>query len=162
MDRLKIIAIALAAASLHISQASAGPYSDDVVRCFMKSSSAEDKTLFMQWSFAELSLNPSVQALSAVTDEQRAAFTKQLVKYYERLLFTDCRQQAIDAVKFEGPTAVTPAFSMVGQVATRELLSDPKTRAGMKALIAGIDKQKLVEIYGAGSAMPAPDAQAAK
>ncbi|SDT14965.1 hypothetical protein [Bradyrhizobium canariense] len=95
----------------------------------------------------ELSLNPSVQPLSSITDEQRDALTRQSVEYYRRLLFTDCRQQTIDALKYEGPVAMTSGFQTIGAVAARELMSHPKTQAGMKALTAAIDKGKMAELY---------------
>jgi hypothetical protein len=155
MVRFILSTIALIATAIYAPLASAGPYSNDLAKCFVQSSSVDDKTLFVKWMFAELSLNPAVQSLSSITEEQRDVFTRQSVDYYQRLLFKDCRQQTIDALKYEGPTALVYGFQTIGTVAARELMSHPKTQAGMKAVTAAIDKGKMAELYrDAGLAAP--------
>lgn len=163
MVRFILSLIALVATAVYAQRASAGPYADDLAKCFVQSSSVDDKTLFVEWMFAELSLNPSVAPLTSITDEQRAAFTRKSADYYQRLLFKDCRQQAIDGLKYEGPTAMVAGFRIIGEVAVRELMNNPKTRAGLATLNASLDKEKLVELFkAAGLAAPAGTAQPAK
>ena len=54
-------------------------------------------------------------------------------------------------------------FRTIGQVAVREQMNNPKTRAGMATLTASLDKEKLVELYKeAGLAAPAGTALPAK
>ena len=163
MVRFALSLIALVATAVYAQHASAGPYADDLAKCFVQSSSTDDRTLFVEWMFAELSLNPSVAPLTSITDVQRAAFTQKSADYYQRLLFKDCRQQAIDGLKYEGSTAMVAGFRIIGQVAVRELMNNPKTHAGMAALTASLNKEKLVELYKeAGLAAPAGTAQQAQ
>jgi hypothetical protein len=155
--------IALVGAAVYAQPASAGPYADDLAKCFVQSSSIDDKTLFIEWMFAELSLNPAVAPLTSITDEQRAVFTRKSADYYQRLLYKDCRHQVIDGLKYEGPSAMAAGFRIIGQVAVREMMNNPNTRAGMAALTASLDKEKLVELYKeAGLAAPAAAALPAK
>ena len=163
MVRFVFSLITLAATAVYSQGASAGPYSNDLAKCFVQSSSLDDKTVFVEWMFAELALNPSVAPLSSITEEQRDTFTQKSVDYYQRLLFKDCRQQSIDALKYEGSTALIFGFETIGQVAARELMNNPKTRAGMAALERNVDKKKLVELFQeAGVAPPAGTTQSAK
>ena len=163
MNRFILSLIALVATAVYAERALAGPYANDLAKCFVQSSSSDDKTQFVDWMFAELSLNPSVAPFSSITDEQRAAFTRKSADYYQRLLFKDCRQQSIDALKYEGPTALVAGFRLIGEVAVRELMNNPKTRAGMAALSASVDKGKLVELLKeAGLPAPAGTVQPAK
>src|SRR6201999_1820595 len=134
--------IILVGATFYVPYASAGPYANDLAKCFVQSSSTDDKTHFVDWMFAELSLNPSVAPLSSVTDEQRDAFTRKSADYYQRLLFKDCRQQSVDALKYEGTAALVTGFQIMGEVAVRELMNNAKTRAGMATLSASVDKNK--------------------
>jgi hypothetical protein len=145
--RFALSLIALVAATICAQRAWAGPYADDLAKCFVQSSSVDDKTLFVEWMFAELSLNPSVAPLTSLTDAQRVAFTQKSADYYQRLMFKDCRQQMIDGLKYEGPAAMTAGFRIIGQVAVREMMSNPKTQAGMAALTKSLNKEKLVELY---------------
>src|SRR5262249_38877401 len=113
--------------------------------------------------FAELSLNPAVAPLTAIADEQRATFTRKSADYYQRLLFKDCRQQVLDGLKYEGPPAMVAGFRMIGQVAVREMMNNPNTRAGMASLTASLDKEKLVALYKeAGVTAPAAAAPPAQ
>jgi hypothetical protein len=163
MVRLGLSAIALLATAVYAPEALAGPYANDIAKCFVQSSSIDDKTVFVKWMFAELSLNPSVQSLSSITDEQRDALTRKAVEYYQRLLFVDCRQPTVDALKYEGPGALVFGFSIIGQVAARELMNNPKTQAGMAAMSAAVDKEKLAELLkDAGLPAPAGTAQPTK
>ncbi|MEO6842372.1 MAG: hypothetical protein ABI192_16625 [Bradyrhizobium sp.] len=91
-------------------------------------------------------------------EDWKALAAPQLDQIGEGLLFKDCRQQTIDALKYEGPTALVYGFQTIGSVAARELMSHPKTQAGMKAVTAAIDKAKMAELYrDAGMAAPAPE-----
>ena len=155
--------IALLATVVYTQPASAGPYADDLAKCFIQSSSSDDKTIFVQWMFGEMTLHPSVQSMSSVTDEQRNSLTQKAADYYQRLIFKDCRQQTIDALKYEGFAAMAFGGQTLGAVATREMMSNPKTQAGLAALNASLDKQKMVELLkDAGLPVPATLTQPAK
>ena len=67
------------------------------------------------------------------------------LEYYQRLLFADCRKPTVDALKYEGAGALVFGFSIIGQVAARELMNNPKTQAGMAAMSAAVDKEKLAD-----------------
>jgi hypothetical protein len=142
-------------------QASAGPYSDDVAKCWVQHSSVDDKILFTKWMFAELVLNPALQSMASITDDQRATLTRDVSDYYQRLLFTDCRREMVDALKYEGSTAIIFASQTIGGVATREIMNNPKTTAGMATLGSNIDKQKMADLLKEAG-LPQPLVQPAK
>lgn len=155
--------IAVLGAMFYSQTASAGPYADDLAKCFVKSSTTNDKIIFSQWMFAELALHPSIRSMSSVTDEQRKGLTKSSSDYYQRLLFQDCRQQTIDALKYEGATAIIYGSQILGQVAMRDMMSNPETRAGLADLTKTLDKQKMADLLkDAGLPVPASLTQPAK
>lgn len=155
--------IALIATVVCTQPASAGPYADDLAKCFVQSSTSHDKTVFVQWLFAEISLHPSLQSMSSVTDQQRNSITKEASDYYQRLMFKDCRQQTVAALKYEGVTALLLGFRALGGAAMREMMSNPKTRAGLAAFNTSLDKQKMAELLkDAGLPVPAASTQPTK
>jgi hypothetical protein len=132
MQKLSIAAFlfSLAWASL----ATAGPYTDDLSKCLVKSTSPDDQVVFMQWMFSAMALHPAVSSLASISAEQHVTFDKKAASLFVRLMSADCRQQTIDAVKFEGATAVQTSFQLFGQVAMRGLMSNAQVADGLKTL----------------------------
>lgn len=116
------------------SGAYAGPYTDDLSKCLVKATTADDQTVFMQWIFSSISLHPAVSGLTSITDDQRAAFQKKAAKLFVRLLSADCRQQTTDAAKYEGKIAMQASFQLYGQAAMRGLMGNPQVAEGMQTL----------------------------
>lgn len=147
--------VVLISMASYAERASAGPYSDDLAKCWVQHSSTDDKILFTRWMFAELSLNPALQSMTSITDDQRDALSRAASNYYQRLMFTDCRQQLVDALKYEGPTAIIFASKTLGGVATREMMNNPKTMAGLASLNTNFDKQKMANLLKEAGLTPA-------
>jgi hypothetical protein len=71
-----------------------------------------------------------------------------MAKMFETLLTDSCRTEAQQAVKYEGPDTIGASFNILGQVAARELFSDPSVAAGMSDLANYIDKAKMERVFG--------------
>lgn len=143
--------------------ASAGVYTDDLTRCLVKSASPADQTLLVQWIFTALALNPSVKPYSSVSPEQREDFNRRVVALMERLMFVDCHTEAVSATKYEGDAAIEAGFQTLGQVASRGLMNDPASQAGMNEFAKYMDKQKWDDFAKeAGQPTPPPASAPAK
>jgi uncharacterized protein YchJ len=142
MVGLKTCAAALLLALSFGSAASAGIYTDDLSRCLVKSATAEDQAQLVRWEFAEFALNPALSTVSSVTSDQRKALERQSAALFERLVLTDCRKETEAALKYEGNVAFQASFAVLGQVAARGLMSDPKVNEGMAGMVAFLDSPK--------------------
>jgi hypothetical protein len=98
----------------------------------VKATSPDDQVVFMQGMFAAISLHPAVRELTSITDEQRAAFNKKAAALLVRVITSDCRQHAIDALKYEGSAAVQASFGVFAQVAVRGLMVHPRVTEGVR------------------------------
>src|SRR5262249_28277691 len=70
-ERLPILRMkraAFAAALALARSATAGPYADDMAKCFVAATTSQDKTTLVQWMFAASSLHPAVKAMTTVSD----------------------------------------------------------------------------------------------
>lgn len=95
----------LAAAALLIglaAPATAGVYSDDLGKCMVKATSADDRTDLIRWVYMIISASPKVAPLSKVSEAERKASNVTTVRLMERLVMQDCRPQSTDAFKYEG------------------------------------------------------------
>ena len=146
--------------SLLSAPASAGTYSDELGRCLVSSSTEADKALFVQWIFGALSAGAAVKPLSSLTDAQRDQLNVKIANLMEQLTLKDCHKQTVDALKYEGTNALEPAFGLLGQVATRSMMSDPAVAAEMQKFGAHFDKNKWQAIgKEAGIATPPASAK---
>lgn len=134
---------ALLALVLHAGAAQAGPYSDDLAKCLVESTTAADKNALVKWMFATAGLHPAVKSIAAVTDAERAQSTRSTAELFVKLLTESCRAQAQQAVKYEGAAALQTGFQILGQVAARELFADPNVAQGLAELEQYIDSRKI-------------------
>ena len=134
---------ALLALVLHAGVAQAGPYSDDLAKCLVESTTAADKNALVKWMFATAALHPAVKSMASVTDAERAQSTRSTAELFVKLLTESCRAQAQQAVKYEGATALQTGFQILGQVAARELFADPNVAQGLAELEQYIDSRKI-------------------
>jgi hypothetical protein len=141
-----IALVAVAFVLLTSPRASAGPYGDTLGKCLVEATTAAEKATLVRWMFATMALHPDVQSISAVTPEQRTGLTKQTAELFQRLLTETCRTQAREAVRYEGASTLQSSFSLLGQVAVRELFANPKVAAGLAELSKYVDEKKLKEL----------------
>ena len=126
----------------------AGPYGDDMAKCLVASTTADDKTALVQWMFATSTLHPAVKAMSTVTDPQRQALNKRFADIAQTLLTKTCLTQSRDAIRYEGLGTIEASFTILGQVAGRALFADPAVAAGMKDLEKYFDAKRVQEVLG--------------
>jgi hypothetical protein len=127
--------ISAVVASLIASPAIAGIYADELSKCLVRSSSSDDRVVLIQWMFAAFSLHPAVQPIVSVNPEQRDVINKKTATVFSRLLAEDCRKETIDALKYEGDAAIGTAFRVLGEAASRDLMSEPHVAKGLGELV---------------------------
>ncbi|MFD1949562.1 hypothetical protein ACFSGX_02125 [Sphingomonas arantia] len=136
--------------------AGASVYSDDFGKCLVKATTDTDKASLVKWIFAAFSAGPVVASMSKVTVAERQGYNRAIGKLMDRLVLSDCRQAAIDAVKADGPGAFQTSFELLGAVAARQLISDPVVGAEMQSLSENVDKSGWADLMkAAGVAAPA-------
>ena len=138
-----LIALALCA-----GPARAGVYSDDLGKCLVESSTAEDKRQLIQWIFFAIALNPDIKSYADITREQRDQANKGMARLFEKLLGESCLKQARQAVNYEGPSAFTDSFRLLGQVAGQEIFASPEVAAGTAEYASELHVEELQEKLG--------------
>jgi len=140
------------------SAAQAGVYTDDLTKCLVKRTTDADRTAFTAWIFSAMSVHPAVRSYSRITDAQRDAMSKEAAGLLQRLMTEDCRTETVTAVKYEGPSAIEASFNVLGQVAMRDLMSDPDVNKGLEQLAGHMDTAKF-EALAKEAGVPAPPAK---
>lgn len=143
MNLRRIACSLIVVAACGTSSLWAGPYADDLTKCLVKSTTTEDKSTLVQWMFAMSALHPDVKQLSAVSPGKRTELNRQVANMLTSLLTQACLSETRDALNYEGPQTLVTGFTVLGQVAGRELFSSPEVSAGMEELGSMVDSQKL-------------------
>ncbi len=134
MNKILIALIIAGVMLLFSSGANAGVYSDDLSRCLVESSTPSDKMVLVKWMFTAMSLHPAVKSIASVSKKQLDISNKETGDLLVKLLTISCKEQAIKAIKYEGAAALHSSFNVFGQVAAKELFSNPDVAAGMAGL----------------------------
>ena len=140
LTRPLLLGLALASTSLF-----AGPYSDALGKALVASSTPAEKLALVRWMFTSMSLHPGVKDLVSITPAQRTEANKAVAQMFTRLLTESCVVEAREAVKYEGPAAISGSFQLFGQVAAREIFSNAEVTAGLGDLDKYIDSKKIMK-----------------
>jgi hypothetical protein len=99
-----LVGLFVSMSMLAFAPALAGPHTDAMAECLVRSTSDSDRTSLVKWIFTTLSLHPAVKSLSTITDVLRDEMNKTVARLIETLLTESCRSEAQGAIKHEGPT----------------------------------------------------------
>lgn len=135
------------------STASAGAYTDDLSKCLVRSAGPADQTALIVWMFAAMSVHPDIQTYGKMTVTERQAVTKRASLIMQRLMTVDCHKETVAALKYEGNSAIEAAFGVLGGVAMKGLMGDPKVTAAMADLGTYYDSAAF-EALGVEAAKP--------
>jgi len=137
------LAIAIA---LHSSNGSAGVYSDSLGKALVSASTPAEKVALVRWMFVAMSLHPGVKDLVSISPQQRTDSNQAVGRMFTRLLTEACVVEAREAVKYEGSSAISGSFQILGQVAAREIFGNQDVTAGLADLEKFIDAEKIQKI----------------
>lgn len=125
------------------SSAWAGVYTDDLSKCLVENTSADDRTALVKWIFTAASSHPAIRSLSTATAADLDTANAATGALFTRLLTESCKPQAQKALRFEGPATIQLSFTVLGQVAGAELFSNPAVTQNMTGLEKYVDSKKL-------------------
>ena len=141
------------------SPAAAGPATDTLGTCLITAAGKADPGVLSQWMYVAMGTNPALKGLSSVSEDQRQAINAKAAALFQTTMLSDCRTQALAALRADGPTAVEKSFQLLGAVAARQLVNDPATLGSLQGVARGFDP-KAWEAFAqeAGGAEPAAGA----
>ena len=126
----------------------AGPYTNDLAKCLVKSTSEADKNDLVKWMFAAISSHPEVKWMASISQTQREELNKNTAELFMKLLTESCKSETKQALKYEGPSTLEASFKVLGGVAARGLMSHPDVGNYIAGLDNYLDNQKLESLMG--------------
>jgi len=139
---MKKIAFALTCMLL-AAQCWAGPYSDDLKRCLVESTSKRDNIILVRWLSKALLAHPEVKDLAVIPNAKALQIDKDFARYIERLLGENCSSQFASVMRYEDPDAIRQSFEFLGQVAMKELMDNAQVKEAVTGVFKQLDMEKL-------------------
>ncbi len=143
-----ISSVFLCAALLFQQSAIAGPASDALSVCLADNTSGKDRKDLARWIFLAMSVHPEIRGLSSATVATRTEADKTMAALVTRLLTVNCEKQTKDVSALEGNAGMFTAFKSLGEVAMRELMSNPDVTASVGGYAKYLDQKKLESVLG--------------
>lgn len=103
---------------------SAGQATQQLGLCLTDSLSGKERKKLAEWIFFAIAAHPEIKEFSKVTSENQVNTDKYVGKLISRLLGENCKAETTLAMKEDGPMAMEQAFSLVGQVAMQEIMTN--------------------------------------
>ena len=146
---IRVLPLMAVSLLLPLKTASAGPYGDSLAKCVIEATTSTEKTALVRWMFSMMALHPDVKDLASISADQRTTATKDAGRLLQRLLTESCAAETSKAVKYEGAVAIQTSFSLLGQVAARELFLNSAVAGGLSDLEKHVDQEKLKKVLEA-------------
>lgn len=146
MKRLLIcLSLAASTVAVHASQ----PAVDSLSRCLAENTTGKDRKDLAKWLFVAMGAHADMKAIARIHESAPEDTSRVAGKLFTKLLTESCPGQAKAAVDAAGPIAIQSGFTVLGQLAMQELMTDKDVAAGMGMLQKHIDTKKMQSVLGA-------------
>lgn len=116
---------------------------DALSRCLTDGTTGKERKDLARWLFTAMAAHPEIKDMSKVTPAEQEQFTKAAGATFTRLLSETCAKETKAAVAAGGSAALQAGFSVLGQMAMQELMSNPQVAGAMSTLEQHIDRAKV-------------------
>ncbi|WP_193181572.1 hypothetical protein [Nisaea sediminum] len=140
MWRIPFVALLLVGFSFH---ASAGPYTDKAARCLIVSTLKSERTDLALWIFLTLRDHPALEELPKPDETAVESANRKTAALVTELISSRCTEEFREARKHEGDEVWETSFSVLGQIAGREIFSHQKVQNNVQGFKEFLDLDKL-------------------
>jgi len=134
---------------------------EDLARCYVEKATEADQLVLARWMFASLAQHPLASKYATVSQADLDAVTAEAAGIMQRMVTTDCVEPARKAATAQGLGTVSQALQVLGQVASRVLLTDEKVGRSMNAVNTHMDEDKILAAVDPDGKLRAAAEQAA-
>jgi hypothetical protein len=125
----------------------AGPFTDRLSVCLVQNTSTPEKQVLLTWVYAAMSAHPKVYEMSNVTLEQGDEISKQMAEIFNELITVRCKDETIEAFRYEGQATFEESFQVLGEVAMTELMTNNKVNSYMEGFTKYLDTEALENLF---------------
>ena len=124
--------------SAQVAGREANPAALELGQCLVGQTTGNDRLLMARWIGISLSSSPQLADSVTVDADEKLSVDKGMAALYVRLLTRDCVEQVGPLVVAGDQRAIETGFGMLGEIAMRELMSNPQAQAAMMGFTSHI------------------------
>jgi hypothetical protein len=119
---------------------------NELGRCIVSKTTGEDRIAVAGWMLAALASAPQLKGVAEVAPARKDAADRGMARTYTRLIAKDCESQSRALFATRKPEAFGAASRPLGEIAMRELMSDPATMAALAAYANYLDNDDFKDV----------------
>jgi hypothetical protein len=146
--KLLLPALLLSLAAVLPLSAHAGPKADALAACLGDNTSGKDRKELARWVFVAMATHPEIRDLSNASPASRDAADQAMGRLVTALLAERCAPQTREVVQQEGSAGMVSAFRALGELAMKELMSNPEVGKSLGGYERYLDQAKLKAALG--------------
>ena len=127
----------------------AGPFTDNLSRCLVRSTSDGDIKKLVNWIFRVVADHPHIKnnVGSVYSPTQKTKADVHAAEIFTTLLTETCREEAQEALKYEREIALFKSFETLGQVAMSKMMSDRNVMQSSQEFEKYMDLNKFQKFF---------------
>lgn len=108
-------------------------------QCLVLKTSGADRLLVVRWLAGAMGAGDATSDVLTVNQAGKTATDQDMAALYTRLMTQDCGAEATPLFKARDQRGIEAAGGMLGEIAMRELMNDPKVAAAIGAYTKFLD-----------------------
>lgn len=131
------------------NKAYSGPFTDNLTRCIVVSTSDDDYKKLVNWIFRLVAEHPHIISNigEVYSKVQKANADGNIAEIFTELLTKRCRKEAVQAFKYEEDIAFFESFKTLGEVAMQKMMEDPAVSKSAELFTKYLDVGAIEEIF---------------
>jgi hypothetical protein len=117
-------------------------------KCVAENTTGRDRKDLAKWMFVAMGAHPEMRAIASLPPSAAEDASRAFGRMFTKLVTETCPKEARAAVSAVGSSAIQAAFTVLGQLAMQELMTDPDVAAGMSLVDKYIDSEKVQATLG--------------
>ena len=146
MKKLAIISVTMLLTLMSLT-AQANQSTQMLATCLTDSLNGKERKELAKWIFLAISSHSTIKPYSKATSTDIDKSNQFVGSLITRLLTSDCPAQAKAAFEQDGSQAFEQAFTVVGEVAMQELMTEPSVSQSLSAFEKYMDNSKFEQVF---------------
>ncbi len=121
---------------------------ESLSKCIAENTTGRDRKDLAKWMFVAMGAHPEMRSIATLPSSASEDASRAAGRLFTRLVADACPKEARAAVQVAGPSAIQAAFSVLGQLAMQELMTDKDVATGMSLVEKYIDSERVQSVLG--------------
>jgi hypothetical protein len=118
-------------------------------RCLGDNTTGKDRKELAKWIFMMLGAHPEISTVVTISPDLKEKSNQAAGLLFSTLIAEKCNVEIRELIAESGNSAIEVPFRFLGELATKELMTDPNVTASMTGFTRYIDQDKLNKALGA-------------